>query len=179
MVDAVPELKARTALAVLWTDGGYNGAAAEAVMRKNKITHIPTNVRGCHPASDRLGRDSFSWEIDEKGEPVTVGCPGGQRVEVRPGRKAGNHLADFDVMLCQSCPLAEECPTEPKKLRPARVLYVKTSQVRVARLRQRATWARKPGSNLRAAIESTVRSVTHPFGGQAGKLPVRGKRRVS
>lgn len=179
VVEAVPDLKARTALAVLWTDGGYNGSAAAAVMRNNKIVHVPTNVRGCHPSSDRLGRESFSWEIDEKGEPVTVACPGGQQVEVRMGRKAGNHLADFDVMLCHACPLAEECPTEPKKLRPARVLYVKTSQVRVARLRQRATWARKPGNNLRAAIESTVRSVTHPFGGQAGKLPVRGKCRVS
>ena len=35
------------------------------------------------------------------------------------------------------------------------------------------------GNNWRAAIESTVRSVTHPFVGQAGKLPVRGQIRVS
>jgi hypothetical protein len=179
IVEAVPELKARTALAVLWTDGGYNGPAAEAAFRKDKVEHIPTNVRGCHPSPDRLGRDSFSWKIDEEGEPVTVGCPGGQWVEVRAGRKAGNHLADFDATLCQACSLAEECPTEPRKLRPARVLYVTTSQVRVARMRQRAAWARKPGNNRRAAIESTVRSVTHPFGGQAGKLPVRGKPRVA
>lgn len=179
VVEAVPELKARTDLAVLWTDGGYNGPAAAATMRKNEIFHIPTNVRGCHPSLDRLGRESFSWEIDGEGEPVTVGCPGGQRVEVRAGRTVGNHLADFDAALCQACPWVGKCPTDPKKLRPARVLYVKTSQVRVARMRQRATWARKPGNNWRAAIESTVRSVTHPFGGQAGKLPVRGKCRVS
>lgn len=179
VVEAVPELKARMTLAALWTDGGYNGPAAAAVMRKNKIVHIPTNVRGGPPSPDRLGRDSFSWEIDEEGEPVTVGCPGGQLVEVRSGRKADKHLADFDAALCQACSLAEECPTDPRKLRPARVLYVTTSQVRVARLRQRAAWARKPGNNRRAAIESTVRSVTHPFGGQAGKLPVRGKSRVS
>jgi hypothetical protein len=179
VVEAVPELKARTALAVLWTDGGYNGSAAARVMRKNKIVHIPTNVRGGPPATDRLGRDSFSWEIDEEGAPVTVGCPGGQLVEVRAGRKAGKHLADFDATRCQACSLAEECPTDPKKLRPARVLHVTTSQVRVAQLRQRAAWARKAGNNRRAAVESTVRSLTHPFGGQAGKLPVRGKSRVT
>ena len=178
-VEAVPDLKARTDLAVLWTDGGYNGSAAAAAMRKNKIVHIPTNVRGCHPSPGRLGRDSFCWEINNEGEPVTVGCPGGQLVEVRAGRKAANHLADFDATLCHACSLADECPTEPKKLRPARVLYVTTSQVRVARMRQRAAWARKPGNNRRAAIESTVRSVTHPFGGHAGKLPVRGKSRVT
>jgi hypothetical protein len=178
-VAAMPELKARTDLAVLWTDGGYNGPAAEAAMRKYRVKHIPTNVRGCHPSPNHLGRDRFSWGIDEEGQPVTVGCPGGQLVEVREGRRPGNHLADFDATVCQDCSLAGQCPTEPKKLRPARVLYVTTSQVRVARMRQRAAWARKPGNNRRAAIESTVRSVTHPFGGQAGKLPVRGKPRVA
>ena len=51
--------------------------------------------------------------------------------------------------------------------------------MQVAQLRQVAAWACKAGNNLRSAVESTVRSVTHPFGGQAGKLPVRGKRRVT
>jgi hypothetical protein len=178
-IKAVPELKNRTALKVLWTDGGYNGCAAAEVMRKNEILHIPTNVRGCHPTPDRMGRDSFFWEIGAEGQPVAAGCPGGQMVEVRAGRKPGNHLVDFDATLCQKCSMAGECPTEPKKLRPARVLYVKTSEVRVARMRQWAAWARKPGNNRRAAVESTVRSVTHPFGGRAGKLPVRGKSRVT
>jgi len=36
---------------------------------------------------------------------------------------------------------------------------------------------RTEGRNLRAAVESTVRSVTHPF--PAGKLPVRGRFRVA
>lgn len=36
-----------------------------------------------------------------------------------------------------------------------------------------------PDNNWRAAVESTLRSVPHPFGGQAGKLPVRGQVRVT
>jgi hypothetical protein len=178
-VEAVPELKARTDLAVLWTDGGYTGPAAEAAFRKNQVEHIPTNVRGCHPSPQGVGRDKFSWKIDEEGEPVAVGCPGGQQVEVRAGRKDGNFLADFDATICQACWLAEQCRTDPRKRRPARVLYVTARQAQVARLRRQAAWARKPGNNRRAAIESTVRSVTHPFGGQAGKLPVRGQSRVT
>jgi hypothetical protein len=179
VVEAVPELKARTALEVLWTDGGYNGPAAEEAMRKNKIEHIPTNVRGGPPSPDRLGRDRFSWEMDDEGKPVTVGCPGGQQVEVRSGRKAGKYLADFAATMCQVCSFAGQCPTYLLKRRPARVLYVTIRQVQVARLRQRVAWARKPGNNRRAAIESTVRSVTHPFGGHTGKLPVRGQSRVT
>jgi hypothetical protein len=60
-----------------------------------------------------------------------------------------------------------------------RVLRARLRAVQVARLRQRAAWARKPGNNRRSAIESTVRSVTHPFGGHSGKLPVRGRIRVT
>ena len=52
-------------------------------------------------------------------------------------------------------------------------------QVQVAQLRQRAAQTRGTGNNWRAAVESTVRSVTHPFGAQAGKLPVRGQVRVT
>jgi hypothetical protein len=51
--------------------------------------------------------------------------------------------------------------------------------VEVALLRQRALQTRGKGNNWRAAIESTVRSVTHPSGGHNGKLPVRGQIRVT
>jgi hypothetical protein len=179
VVAAVPELKARTGLDILWTDGGYNGPAAETVFRKEKVKHIPTKVRGFYPSPDRLGREQFCWEMNEEGVPVAVGCPGGQQVEVRVGRKAGNCIADFDATICEACPLVGQCPTGPRKYRPARVLNVTLRQVQVARARQQAAWARKPGNNRRAAVESTVRSVIHPFGGHGGKLPVRGKYRVT
>jgi hypothetical protein len=178
-VEAVPDLKARTNLALLWTDGGYTGPDAERVFREHQVEHIPTNLRGAHPAPDRLGLADFSWQIDEAGVPRTVCCPGKQEVSIRDGFATGRFLCDFDRSICETCRWADQCPAEPVKLRPARVLRVEHRQVQVARLRQRAAWARKPGNNLRSAIESTVRSVTHPFGGQAGKLPVRGQIRVT
>ena len=178
-VEAVPDLKARLNLAALWTDGGYPGPDAEVIFRQYQVEHIPTNLRGCHPAPDRLGLAAFSWEIDEAGTPRTVCCPGRQEVSVRAGFAAGRFLCDFDRVLCETCRWADRCPAEPVKLRPARVLRVEHRQVQVARLRQRAAQARKPGNNWRAAIESTVRSVIHPFGGHAGKLPVRGQVRVT
>lgn len=178
-VEAVPSLRARTNLEELWTDGGYTGSEAEKVFRKHKIRHVPTNLRGARPSPDRLGLDKFSWETDEEGKPQTVRCPGGQQVKVKAGFKKDRFLASFDSSVCDTCSLADKCRAEPVKLRRERVLRVTSRQVQVAQLRQVAVWACKAGNNLRSAVESTVRSVTHPFGGQAGKLPVRGKRRVT
>ena len=178
-VDGVPDLKARTDLEALWTDGGYNGPAAEPVFREHQVEHIPTNVRGGRVSPDRLGLEMFCWETDEAGEPLAVTCPGGQRADVRAGRKARRFLVDFDQTVCETCPSCDQCPTRSLKRRSTRVLRLRARQVQVARLRQRAAQVRGRGNNWRAAIESTVRSVTHPFGGQAGKLPVRGHIRVT
>lgn len=178
LVEGLPDLKERTDLDTMWTDGAYNGPEAEAVLREHQVTHIPTAIRGARPASDRLGLDAFSWETDDAGMPRPVTCPGGQQVPVGPGRKAGRHLAYFDQMVCEACPLLDQCPTQRRKRRPVRVLRLTTRQVQVAQLRQRTAKARGPG-NLRAAVESTVRSLKHPFGGQAGKLPACGQERVA
>jgi len=178
-VDGVPDLKARTDLETLWTDGGYNGPDAELAFREHQVEHIPTNVRGGRASPDRLGLEVFCWETDEAGKPLAVSCPGGQRAEVRAGRKVSRFLADFDQTICETCPFCDQCPTRSLKRRPARVLRLRARQVQVAQLRQRAAQARGRGNNWRAAIESTVRSVTHPFGGQAGKLPVRGHIRIT
>lgn len=178
-VEAVPDLKARTDLEALWTDGGYNGPDAEAVFRANRIEHIPTNVRGGRSAPDRLGLEAFIWETDEAGTPLAVKCPGGQRVEVKAGRKDGRFLADFEATECATCALRDQCPTKSLTRRAKRVLRAHARAVQVAQLRQRVAQTRGRGNNRRAAVESTVRSVTHPFGGQSGKLPVRGQIRVT
>lgn len=178
LVEGLADLKERTDLDTLWTDGGYNGPEAEAVLREQQVTHIPTAIRGARPASGGLGLDAFSWETDHRGVPSSLTCPGGQQVPVGPGRKAGRHLAHFDQMVCEGCLLLGQCPTRRRKRRALRVLRLTTRQAQVAQLRQRTAKARGPG-NLRAAAESTVRSLKHPFGGQAGKLPVRGQERVA
>lgn len=178
-IKAVPSLKARTNLAELWTDGGYTGSEAEKVFRQHKIRHVPTNLRGGRPRPDRLSLGKFFWETDEEGKPQRVLCPGGQQVPVKAGFQKDRFLANFDSNLCDACPLAGRCRAEPVKLRQERILRVTARNVQVAQLRQVAAWACKAGNNLRSAVESTVRSVIHPFGGQAGKLPVRGKRRVT
>ncbi len=124
LVEGLPELKERTDLDALWTDGGYTGPDAEDALRQEQVEHIPTNLRGRRTAPDRLGLETFSWEIDADGTPVTVTCPGGQKAEVRTGRKAGRFVAYLDQPGCETCPFAEGCPARPMKRRDGRSLNV-------------------------------------------------------
>jgi len=57
------------------------------------------------------------------------------------------------------------------------LLTFTTPEMRAARRRQNQRKHSGDSHNLRSAVEATVRSVKHPF--PAGKLPVRGKFRVT
>ena len=179
VVEGLSDLRERTGLEALWTDGGYNGPQAEETFRQEQVEHIPTHIRGRRSTPSRLGLERFSWEMSPNGVPLTVKCPGGQQAEVKLGRSVNRCVAYFGQAGCESCAFAEGCPTRPVKRGAERSLNVSLRRVQVALLRQRAAQTRGPGNNRRAAIESTIRSVTHPFGGQSGKLPVRGQIRVT
>jgi len=94
-----------------------------------------------------------------------------------PGRKEHRYLAYFDSVVCNDCPFVDQCPTELLKRRPKHVLRFSQQETDLALRRKRSADVRATGRNLRAGAESMVRSVKHPFGN--GKLPVRGKPRVS
>lgn len=89
------------------------------------------------------------------------------------------HLkAAFDSTRCRDCPFfGARCPVDPGKQRQHAVLRFSQRQIDVARRRQRCAAERANAHHLRPAIEATVRSVKHPF--PNGKLPVRGRSRVS
>lgn len=69
------------------------------------------------------------------------------------------------------------CPVKQLKKRPVFVLRFSDNDVRVALQRQRLD-ENKRVLNIRASVESTVRSVIHPFGGHLCKMLVRGKSRI-
>jgi len=181
--EALPDLKERTDVKQIHTDGGYGSPDVDKVMRKAEVEQIQTAIRGRKPPEERLGLEDFDWEIDGEGRPQEVVCPHGQRAAVQPGRKEHRYLAYFDTDICSDCPFvedpvrADQCPTEPLKRRPRHVLRFSQPEMDLALRRKRSAELRATGQNLRAAAESTMRSVKHPFGN--GKLPVRGKSRVS
>ena len=174
---ALPDLKERTEVKEIHTDGGYGSPDVDEAMRESKVEQIQTAIRGRKPAEDKLGLEDFDWEVGADGKPQAAACPSGQRVEVQPGRKKHRYLAYFDAEVCGNCPFVDSCPTEPLKRKPDRSLRFSLREVSLALRRQRSADLRESGQNLRAAAESTMRSVKHPFGN--GKLPVCGKPRVS
>jgi hypothetical protein len=177
LVDALPDLKERTDVEQIHTDGGYGSPDVDEAMWNAKVEQIQTAIRGRKAAEERLGLEDFDWEIGKNGIPQGIICPQGQRVVVQPGRKKHRCLAYFDGEVCRGCPFADQCPTRLHKRKPRRVLRFSQRDVRVALRRKQSADVRAAGKNLRAGAESTVRSVKHRY--RNGKLPVRGKPRVS
>ncbi|TET82965.1 MAG: hypothetical protein E3J37_06300 [Anaerolineales bacterium] len=175
--EALPELKERTDVDEMYTDGGYNSPDVDKTMRLHDVEQIQSAIRGRQPSAEKLGLDDFQWETNTDGEPQTVTCPNGQQAEVTPGRKEHRYRVTFEAVGCESCPLSDQCRTQPLKRTPECVLRFSQPEVEVALRRQRSKDARTSGQNLRAAVEATIRSIKHPFGN--GKVPVRGKPRVS
>lgn len=174
--EALPDLIDRTDVEQIYTDGGYGSPDVDKAMREAQVEQIQTAIRGRRPSRERLGLEDYDWRIGEDGKPQQVLCPHGQQAAVRPGRGEHRYLAHFDGRACGDCPLADQCLTEPLKRKPKRSLRFSQPAIDLALRRKRCAHLRAGGQNLRAAAESTMRSLKHPF--RNGKLPVRGRLRV-
>jgi hypothetical protein len=178
LAEALPNLKERTQLETLVTDGGFGGEVSDRTLQDQKVTLIQTAIRGAQPAPNKFSLCDFGLQQDEQGDPATLTCPQGQTVAVVPGRTTG-WQARFDPSLCSVCPFQLEgrCRTQPQKRDPRYLVTFTTYEMRAAKRRQNYLAHTGDSHNLRAAVEATVRSVKHPF--PAGKLPVRGKFRMA
>jgi hypothetical protein len=175
----LPELKRRTDLDTLFTDGAYGGPQSDPVLRDQQVTLIQTAIVGRKPDTHKLHLADFVITQDEQGVPLTITCPQGQTVPVTPGRKPGRFAAEFASATCETCPLhtAGRCPPQPDNRRRSFRLTFNQAEVEKSQRHRRSHASLQAGRNPRAAVESTVRSVKHPF--PAGKLPVRGLFRIT
>ena len=178
MAEALPGLQERTELDTLITDGGFGGEASDAALEGQPVKQIQTAIRGPKPDSNQFHLADFDIHLDPHGTPIDITCPHGQNVPITPGRTTGLQ-ARFDTQICSACPffLDGRCRTRPQKRDPNYLLAFTLKQVRSAQRRKVFLEHQDHGQNLRAAVESTVRSLKHPF--RAGKLPVRGQFRVT
>lgn len=179
LVEALPNLKERTNLDMIYTDGGHGSPEADLVLNEYQVTQIQTAIRGRTPNPEKLHLADFEIKQNKRGKPVQITCPQGQHVPVHTGSKKKGFVAHFDQRTCQQCPFyrAEKCPAKPGKRDQRHRLYFSLSQAHVAQRRRRGLAHQKEGRNLRAAVEATMRLIKHPF--PAGKLPVRGQFRMT
>jgi hypothetical protein len=178
LAEALPNLKERTDLDTMVTDGGFGGEASDQPLQDHGVTLIQTAIRGAQPNPEKLNLADFDIQQDEKGVPQQVTCPQGQTVSATPGRTTGWQVR-FDPAICSTCPFQLEgrCRTQPQKRDPHYLLTFTTQEMRSAKRRQDYLAHMGNSHNLRSAVEATVRSVKHPF--PAGQLPVRGQFRMA
>jgi hypothetical protein len=179
LMAALPELKQRTALNTLHTDATYGSPEADTVLRATQVTLIQTAIRGRKPNTAKLHLADFAMTQDAQGLPLAITCPQGQTVPVTPSGKPQCFAAEFASAVCQTCPLytTGRCPPQPDNRRRSLRLTFTQAEVEKAQRHRRSRAEHHPGSNLRAAVESTVRSLKHPF--PDSKLPVRGLFRMT
>ena len=177
LAEALPELKERTDLDTLYTDGGYGSPEMDDTLAEQQVEQIQTAIRGRKPGAEKLHLLDFEIKQTEEGKPTQITCPKGQNVAVHPGNRKKSYVAHFELAVCQTCPLAAACPAKPGHRDPRWHMRFTQAQANVAQRRKRNQIHLEEGRNLRAAVEATVRQVKHPF--PASKLPVRGQFRVT
>jgi hypothetical protein len=178
MIEATQNLKERTDLKTLYTDGGFGSPDADEVLIDQKVEQVQTKMRGKAPDPDKFNLADFDIQHDQQGKPVTITCPAGETISVEPGRTTG-YLARFDAAVCECCPfhLEDRCRAKPQKRIPCFSLSFTQREVNWARRRRRHLAFQQEEVNLRAAVEATIREIKHPF--RDGKLSVRGLFRVT
>jgi hypothetical protein len=178
LAEALPNLKERTDIGTVLTDGGYGSEVSDDALQEHEVTLIQTAIRGAQPSTDKFSLSDFVIEQNKKGDPNLLTCPQGHSVPVLAGRTTGWQVR-FDPSLCSTCPfqLTGRCRTKPQKRDPRYLLTFTTHEMRAAQRRKNYLAHQDHSHNLRSAVEATVRSVKHPF--PAGKLPVRGQFRVT
>lgn len=179
LADDLDRLCERTDLQELITDGGYLGDTSAEALAAQSVELKTSAIKGKPRNADTIGFEEFTITRDEEQMVTGLICPQGQSAEVRLGNKLGRYSAGFDAEVCEQCPFAARCPARRLKKRPVHVLRFTDTDIRVAHQRRVFAASGTETGNRRASIESTVRSVIHPFGGHLCKLPVRGKSRIT
>ena len=177
LAEALPNLKERTDLDLIITDGGHGSPETDAILCEQQVEHIQTAIRGRNPDPEKLHLSDFAIKINKNGKPVKVTCPLGETVVVQTSAQKKAFVAHFSEEVCQACPMASKCPVRSGKRDRRYHLRFSHAQAHISERRRRNQEHQGEGRNLRAAIEATVRSIKHPF--PASKLPVRGQFRVA
>ena len=178
LAEALPDLKKRTGVDTMITDGGYGGTVSDAALQEQNVKLIQTAIRGPQPNPGKFHLADFDLSADEEGHPAALTCPQRQTVSLTSTR-TGGWQARFDQGVCATCPFqqAGRCPTHPQKRDPRYLLAFTPKQIVSAKRRKQYLAHKGDGHNLRSAVEATMRSLKHPF--PAGKLPVRGRFRMT
>jgi len=180
LAEDIENLKERMEFDELYTDAGYTGETAAKATEGHQVKQYVSAIKGRKKEKDALQLEDFTVTRNDDGTVTAIVCPNGHSGELRESsKKDGRYTAGFSADSCQVCPFIDQCPAKRLKKRPSFVFRFTTTDLRVAATRKQVAQTGKEITNKRASVESTVRSVIHPFGGHLCKLPVRGQPRIT
>lgn len=179
LAEDIENLKEREGIDELYTDAGYTGDTAAKATGKHQVKQHVSAIKGRKKNKNRLYLEDFSITLNQEGTVTRIVCPNGQSGQIRESKKCERYTAGFSADICQTCLFIEQCPAKRLKKRSIFVLPFTPKDLRVAAMRKQVAETGKEVVNKRASIESTVRSVIHPFGGHLCKMPVRGRHRIT
>jgi len=146
----------------LHTDGAYGSEQNDEDMEELGITHVQTAVRG------RKAEVTIEIEEVSDGEYI-VNCPR-QRVNSKKTKK--RNKANFEIEICNQCPLSEQCCAKPQNGKP--VYYFDRADYLQNKRNRNIKLLPPERRKLRPNVEATVKEFTKPFN-HKGKLKIRGK----
>jgi hypothetical protein len=110
LAEALPNLKQRTELETIYTDGGHGSPASDVALQEQQVEHIQTAIRGRTPDPEKLHLDDFTIKLNQVGKLVQVTCPHGQIEPAHPSSQKKTFVAHFNAEVCSKCPLVDQCP---------------------------------------------------------------------
>ncbi len=122
LAEALPDLKERTEVHTIYTDGGHGGPTSDVVLQEQQVEHIQAAIRGRTPNPEKLHLSDFILKFNTDGKPLKATCPQSQTVSVQSSSHKKAFVAHFEVQACAACPFAEISPAQPGKRDPRRHL---------------------------------------------------------
>ena len=171
LTESISELKERTGLEELITDGNYSGEKAESACEVEKVSLIPTDVKGCKLSADEISLADFQFESN-----VLVSCPqGNSPLEQIYKSEKSHHIVHFAKEDCAGCSRSGNCPVSCRQ-KWSSLLFNDRQVVLAHRRQQLGEEDYRKKCRLRPAVEGTISQFKRLM--QNGKLRVRGLGRV-
>jgi hypothetical protein len=171
LTERISDLKERTGLDQLITDGGYSGEKAESACQQESVTLIPTEVKGRKLAEDEMPLAQFKVEANQ-----IITCPTGQSPlsqTYQPEKE--HHIVHFATAICSICAQREHCLVHSGK-RFYSLIYNDRKLLLSRRRQQLGEENYHTLCNLRPAIEGTVSQFKRKT--RDGKLRIRLSNRI-
>jgi hypothetical protein len=166
LIERIPQIKARTGLEQMITDGGFSGEKAETACQEESVTLIPTEVKGRKLAEDEISLAQFNYETN-----LLITCPEGQSPLEQINKPEKNHyIVHFAKEICAVCPQVEHCLVRSGK-KFFSLIYNDRQLLLSRRRQQLGEETYRNLCRLRPAVEGTVSQFKRKA--RDGKLRIR------